>query len=116
MKRTVRFRCAHEGCEEYAHYEADNREDSIRLQTTYGNGKWLCTRHSRPNEVLSAENTETVHTMKVFQKDYGRFWGVDQAISGFTYGPGFKAFAKDFPEGTVIEVTARIILPTHTIG
>jgi hypothetical protein len=26
-------------------------------------------------------------------------------------GPGFKAFASDFPEGTVVRVTAEVVLP-----
>ncbi len=41
--------------------------------------------------------------------DIGLYWD----SMGFVHGPGFRAFAKDFPEGTVIRVTAEIILPTH---
>lgn len=29
------------------------------------------------------------------------------------HGPGFKAFAEDFPDGTVLRVTAEIILPSR---
>jgi hypothetical protein len=34
-----------------------------------------------------------------------------RGASGFSYGPGFKAFAKDFPEGTQLIVTTRVITP-----
>lgn len=111
MKRTVRFKCGHEGCNEFAHYEADNKADTIRLQNTYGNGKWLCTRHSRPDELLSLANNKIVTVMRVFEEPHGKYWGTDKAWNGFIHGPGFKGFAKDFPVGTTIEVTAKIRLP-----
>lgn len=38
---------------------------------------------------------------------YGKFWG----SSGFIHGPGFKAYPNDFPEGTIIRITAEVILP-----
>ena len=40
----------------------------------------------------------------------GLFWDKRQ---GFTYGPGFKAYASDFPPGTKLIVTARIELPSE---
>jgi hypothetical protein len=36
------------------------------------------------------------------------FWNTG---SGFIYGSGYKAFADDFPEGTILRITAEIILP-----
>lgn len=41
--------------------------------------------------------------------------GTDKLDSGFQYGNGYKAFAKDskdFPDGTIIKISAEIILPT----
>lgn len=111
MKRMVRVKCGHEGCSEYAHYEADNRADAIRIDNTYGNGRWRCVRHRQPNEVLSPESPETVFTMQVFEEPHGKYWGVEKASNGFVHGPGFKGFAEDFPVGTTIEVTAKITLP-----
>lgn len=111
MKRTVRVKCGHEGCNEFALYEADNKADANRIWETYGGGKWRCSRHNRPDEVLSATNTQTLCTMKVFEFPHGKFWGTDKASNGFIYGPGFKGFATDFPAGTIIEVTAKITLP-----
>lgn len=41
------------------------------------------------------------------------FWiaSDEKSGSGLTFGPGFKAFAKDFPEGTRLVITARIEAP-----
>lgn len=43
----------------------------------------------------------------------GLFWLTEGGAhgSGFTHGPGFKAHADDFPEGTRLTVTTRIELP-----
>ncbi|AYD83936.1 hypothetical protein SEA_GETALONG_76 [Gordonia phage Getalong] len=38
---------------------------------------------------------------------YGKFW----ARHGFVTGPGFKAWADDFPAGTTLIVTAEVVLP-----
>lgn len=43
----------------------------------------------------------------------GLFWLPEGGAhgSGFTHGPGFKAHANDFPEGTRLTVTTRIDMP-----
>jgi hypothetical protein len=107
----MRATCGHEWCTEYARYEADNRAHYIDLQKRYGNGQWLCVRHSRPEDVLSAENPKTVEELRIFESRGDLYWGKDKAWNGFSHGPGFKAFACDFPPGTVLRVTAEIILP-----
>lgn len=107
-KQTCRFKCSHEGCSEYGLYEADDRAHAARLYETYGNGKYKCVRHSRPEEVLSQESLVKTYSMRVFKEHHGMFWGIDKASNGFVYGPGFKAYADDFPEGTEIRITAEI--------
>lgn len=109
-KQTVRVRCGHEGCAEWTFYEAYNRAHAADLGRRYGGGRWLCVRHSQPNEVLSAENLKTVREA-VAAPIHGRLYWSGGSASAF--GPGFKAFAGDFPPGTVLRVTAEIILPTH---
>ena len=114
-RRTVTTKCAHDGCNEWAHFEADNAKDEERIRRSEV-GKWKCVRHYAANEVLSKDNrTTTVRLVAGKSKKYPElkdlFWGDG---SGFTHGDGYKAFAKDFPEGTVLEVTARIILPSAT--
>lgn len=108
----ARFECGHEGCKEYAHYECHTRAEQTDLFRKYANGKWLCTRHSNPETVLSPTNLKTVNEVQSKQhlydgKSIGLYWG----NSGFSSGPGFRAWAKDFPEGTVLRVTAEIVLP-----
>lgn len=101
-----RFPCAHPGCPEVANYESHTRSEQAETQRRYY-GKWRCVRHSQPQEVLGPGNLLIVHEETSRQEPHGRYWG----HSGFQYGPGFKAFAKDFPAGTVLRVTAEIILP-----
>lgn len=106
----LRFQCAHEGCTEHVTYRYETRRDlasSYELKN-YGSGKgWRCVRHSTPNEVLSAENPEQRFEVVNREEEYGRFFG----HQGFVSGPGFKVFAKDFPPGTKLIITARIELP-----
>lgn len=109
--QTVRFKCSHEGCEEIALYTADDRKHAARLYDTYGNGKYKCVRHAHPDEVLSADALVKTYSMRVFRERHGMYWGVDKAGSGFVSGPGFKAYADDFPEGTEIKISAEVILP-----
>lgn len=105
----LRFVCGHAGCTETANYRYSTRRDmmeSFELKH-YSDGCWRCVRHSRPNEVLSAENPETVAELTVEEKLHGHYFG----SMGFIHGPGFRVFAKDFPPGTKVIVTARLVLP-----
>lgn len=107
----LRFVCAEDGCTESTNFRYQTKRDmmeSFELKN-YSNGRWRCIRHSRPNEVLSPSNMETRAELTVEQKDYGRYFGNFGVISG----PGFRVFAKDFPAGTKVVVTASLILPTE---
>lgn len=106
-----RAMCGHPGCNEFARYEADSRKHYIDLSIRYGPGKWFCVRHSQPGEVLSTSNEKIVNELRVIESRGSLYWGKDTAWSGFSSGPGFKAFASDFPEGTVLRITAEIIPP-----
>ena len=106
----LHFRCAHEGCAERVTYRYDTQRDlrsSFELKNYGGEKGWRCVRHSTPNEVLSVENPEQRFEVVNRQEEYGRFFG----HQGFVSGPGFKVFAKDFPPGTKLIITARIELP-----
>lgn len=110
----VRFACGHPDCSEFVRYEADNRAHSIELQKRYGSGQWKCIRHTSPNEVISEANMKTVEELTVFQEPHGLYWGKEKAWNGFSHGPGFKAFAEDFPVGTVLRITAEIVFPSKS--
>ena len=104
-----RFQCGHDdGCREFQTYESDTRADQAALYGRYGNGKWRCIRHSQPDSVLGLTNLRRVYEIASDERPHGVFWG----HSGFVSGPGFRAFAKDFPAGTVLRVTAEVIPPT----
>ncbi|MDM9644514.1 hypothetical protein [Rhizobium sp. S163] len=111
-----RFRCGFPGCEEIVRYETNNRKHAVDLELRYGNGQWRCVRHSQPSSVLSADNNRIVDEMAVFEETHGLYWGKDKAFSGFAHGPGFKAFAEDFPPGTILRVTAELVFPPHQKG
>lgn len=101
-----RFPCIHPGCGEaatFTSYTAKEAEDTSR---TY-NGKWKCVRHYNADALLSPTNRKRAFEMTSVEMSHGRYWGQ----SGFVSGPGFKAFCNDFPEGTVLRVTAEVILP-----
>lgn len=117
-RTTQRVVCAHEGCNESAWYEYDTQREAREAAQRRAKTPYLCSRHSAPDKVLGPDNRERVHVLvatKVPSRNGeflpGLFWrdeGSERSGSGFVYGPGFKAFAKDFPEGTRLVVTARI--------
>lgn len=108
----LRFSCKHPGCTEHVTYRYDTRRDlaqSFELKHYGGEKGWRCTRHAKPAEVLSVENIATTCEMTIREEAHGKYFG----SSGFVFGPGFKAFAADFPAGAKLIVTARIELPTE---
>lgn len=121
---TIHLRCAHEGCREMSFTTATTRREETEIRQRYNKSPYRCTRHTRPDEVLSLDNLErttTIVAQKVEARPVrgldtpgevryldGLFWS---SRSGFECGPGFKAYASDFPEGTRLIITARIELP-----
>lgn len=106
----LRFECKHAGCKESTTYRFDTLRDlrgSFELKH-YGKDGWLCIRHQRPDEVLSSDNPQIVTELINEEHEHGRFLGNRR----FVYGPGFKAFAQDFPPGTRLLITARVEFPS----
>lgn len=110
----LRPQCVHDGCTERAFYAFDRRADQERERKWLDErGGWRCVRHTKPDEVLSEDAPIREVVLVSRQESYGRFWAPEGATtggSGFIYGPGFKAYADDFPPGTRITVTATIAL------
>ena len=104
----LRKPCVHQGCTEIGRWTYETKRD---LERSYENKhEFRCTRHSKPEEVLSVENAATEFVM-VSKKSEGCGDNLYWNGGGFQHGPGFKAWANDFPEGTRLIVTARIELP-----
>lgn len=81
------------------------------METSYEiKHEFRCTRHSKPEEVLSADNM-TTEVVMVSKKSDGCGDHLYWERNGVQHGPGFKAWADDFPEGTRLVVTARIEFP-----
>lgn len=121
---TIRLICAHEGCRETSFTTASTRREEAEIRKRYREQQYRCVRHTNPEEVLSLDNLERTATIVAQKVEYkparvlpgagevqyldGLFWS---GRSGLTHGPGFKAYASDFPEGTRLIITARIELP-----
>jgi hypothetical protein len=110
-KWPYRYECNHPGCTESAHHEFSSRADLMLQLKWVPRDKWFCVRHTNGGEVLSKGNRVRVTELSNFEVPHGKFWGTDKPQSGFLHGPGFKAFAEDFPPGAKIRVTAELILP-----
>jgi hypothetical protein len=108
----ARFECAHQGCREIGYYRASTRKDEADLYRRYGNKQWRCVRHTNPDEVLSETNSKRTFEIASREAPHGRYFG----NFGFVSGPGFKAYAKDFPVGTILRVTAEVIPPADSVG
>jgi hypothetical protein len=115
---TLQLRCSVDGCTERPHLVAyDTLREAKEIREYYAKRPYKCSRHTRPDEVLSAGSPATVCVM-VARKRPGcgdkLFW-VDEAdergANGVSFGPGFKAWANDFAEGTRLVVSAMIGLP-----
>lgn len=109
-KHTKTVHCGQPECEETGFFAYDSAKE---LRQSYiSNRQWMCVRHSSPDEVLSVDRPTISTELTSVQKSHGLYWGDS---SGFMHGPGFKAFAKDFPPGTILRVTAEVILSKETL-
>lgn len=113
-KHTLSLRCAHPGCAEYAHFEYDSIRE--RQRASENRREWKCVRHSSPDETLGAGNMARTCVLVNVRMPYGLFWREEGATvggGGFVHGPGFQAFAADFPEGAKLTVTATVSPPAR---
>lgn len=103
--------CAEPGCGERTISVADTRRERQQDDARYARNPWRCWRHRKPDEVLSATNTDSTTVLVAQERGAGITWA--GASSGYVHGPGFQAEADDFPPGTRLIITARIELPTE---
>lgn len=108
-KSTRIVRCPVEGCKEYALHEYDSQRDARQHAIDLQARPWRCTRHRNPDEVLTPENRERVITLTVVPRGDKGDKTFEGAHSSFVYGPGFKAFATDWPLGTQIVIAVRAL-------
>lgn len=114
---THRARCI-PGCTETGYFEYGSQREYAAHQQVLRTRPWRCVRHTAPEEVLGNESPTRTVTL-IATPGHGNiadtlFWREENSErlgSGFEHGPGFKAYANDFPAGTRLTVTATIVWP-----
>jgi hypothetical protein len=110
MKTHVSARCQHPDCKETAHWTFDTRREAANHYPE--RQRWKCLRHDTPELVLSPNCHDRVMEYTCTVKGDYRYWHDGVRLgSGFAHGPGFRAYADDFPEGTVLTVRSHVELP-----
>lgn len=108
-----RYTCAADGCRDTVQYLYDRRSEQQESLEFHKRHPYRCTRHSEPEKMLSSEVLTREHVATARRLVDGcadLFW--DTEHNKVARGPGFRAFAGDFPEGTQLIITARIVPPT----
>jgi hypothetical protein len=116
------IRCAGPGCGETVTYRHGTRADEAASVKSQRESPWKCPRHLWPDQVLGRGREVIAGAMTVIARPDARNWETPRIweAPGWPFrsdsisGPGFRAFASDWPEGTRLEVTARILPPEGT--
>lgn len=110
-RRSITAACHTDGCKETTFFEYYNSTEGLSAATRAES--WKCLRHKNTIAVLRPDNPRRVYEAIVMAEPYGPFWSDNgRPNNGLLAGPGFYAFAADFPEGTRLRVTAEIIPDT----
>jgi hypothetical protein len=115
MKNTITFNCSHRDCSEMGIFRFKHITEKNILLRKYLD-RWKCNRHMIPNEVLSEGNSIKETTLvssksKRYSELKNLYWYLSDSAGvgrGLVCGPGFKAYANDFPEGTELVIKAEI--------
>lgn len=99
--------CSHPGCAETSSTVYDTRKDEARGYEY--RRTWKCIQHMAGEAHMTPANARRELTLTVYEEPFGKFWAPIQ--NGFAHGPGFQAFAKDFPVGATLVVTATLAMP-----
>lgn len=110
-KYFIRLNCHEKGCGESSFYSYDTKRDYNEAIKRRAGKDWMCVRHSDDRLLTLNKLTSNTQITSVEGEAGKRYW---DSRSGFTYGHGWKAFAEDFPVGTIIVESVQIILPQQT--
>lgn len=113
------IRCVATGCRETITYRHETRRDEAASIKSQQKSPWKCARHLQPDQVLGPEREIITSVLTVTSRPDARSWesSLIWAALGWPFrsdsihGPGFRAFASDWPAGTRLEITARILPP-----
>lgn len=113
-----RRQCAESGCREITitHYDTQ-RDYAEAVRREKGQPPWKCLRHNEPDKVLRIDNRHVMYDCASEERWYTNYRG-ERSLTGvywdghgFVHGPGFRAYASDFPAGTRLVITASVVLP-----
>jgi hypothetical protein len=122
------FKCAEPGCRDTRFFAVSTRAEEKEIYASQHRSPYRCSRHRDKDANLRPGNEQTRRVLIASKVPAapirgfpdaprwldGLFWleeGKERAGSGFSFGPGFTAYASDFPEGTRLVVTAQIEMP-----
>lgn len=107
FRTSVVVPCAHPGCHEFT-----TRLFSSRRAARAMSAEWRCEPHKDLARTLSAGNPRIATELEVVSGARFRVDG-EEIVGGFyVFGPGFRAWARDFPAGTKISILATATIPT----
>jgi hypothetical protein len=109
--RIVQLNCQEDGCAERAYRQCDTAAEADEARDEARS--WKCWRHRNPEELLTVERPRIVKAIVSCRKSHvagtsALYW---DGTCGLKTGPGFKAAAEDFPEGTILRITAEVVIP-----
>ena len=111
--------CADPACPEKVTYRHETRADEAASVKSQRECAWKCARHRWPDRTLGPGQEVIAAVMTVIPVPDARAWepSLIWESPGWPFqsdkisGPGFQAFAGDWPEGTRLEIRARILPP-----
>ncbi len=112
-ERTVTHVCAEPGCNETRFFIYTSQRQYAEIAADQQRRPFRCSRHDEPDQVLRPDNLSRSTALIATRIRDRLYWlpeGRTSGGSGFSFGPGFKAHADDFPEGARLVVEARVDL------
>lgn len=126
-ERTVTINCGHKPCGDTIFYCYSSQREYAEIMQGQKRSPYFCARHKDPAANLRPGNEAARHVLvatrlkSLRQRMWpdadpwrpGLYWVPEggRSGSGLIHGPGFTAYAADFPEGTRLVVTTRIEMP-----
>lgn len=106
--------CVGDDCHEVERHTYDTQREYFEASRRYANRPYRCSRHQPENLQPNSSGRHVTITCqhpdaKLFPHSQDSHTWSDG--SGFTFGPGFNAFAEDFPIGAKIHITISVELP-----
>jgi hypothetical protein len=106
--------CVGDGCHAVERHTYNTQREYFDAQRQYANRPYHCARHRPENlqpdsgkrhVVITCDHADAIAYPNIQDM---HFWSTG---SGYAFGPGFNAYAEDFPIGAKIHITISVELP-----